>query len=372
MPVSLPDHLSHGKLKAEDNNMNNLKYIFVHGLSGWGSYDEQYQKMPYWGMKDGDLMVRLRKEGFDCYAASVHPSRSAYDRACELFAQLTGRITDYGKVHSERNGHEQYGPNFRNRPLIDKFDKDTRLVLIGHSFGGATIRTFAHLMAHGSPEETYVDNPLFRGGMADNIFAIVTVAAPHNGTTAYDMYEDPSFDPKSIKIPLDEKIFNRFMNLNNSRNVPAIAREDLASYDMHIDNAMKLNEKLKVLENVYYFSQPCCSTENVNGLQVPIRNETEILYRRSSRIMGAYKGRTAGGMEIDETWRPNDGLVNTLSAAYPLGQPHKAFDPDNIEKGTWNVFETVKGDHMALQGGFFRKRNIYSYYLDLLKLIERL
>ena len=147
---------------------------------------------------------------------------------------------------------------------------------------------------------------------------------------------------------------------------------DLASYDMHIDNAMKLNEKLKVLENVYYFSQPCCSTEDVNGIQVPIRKETEILYRRSSRIMGAYRGKTAGGMVVDETWRPNDGLVNTLSAAYPLGQPHKNFDPDNIEKGTWNVFETVKGDHMALQGGFFRRRNIFPYYLDLLKMIDKL
>ena len=24
--------------------MNKLKFIFVHGLSGWGSYDKQYQK----------------------------------------------------------------------------------------------------------------------------------------------------------------------------------------------------------------------------------------------------------------------------------------------------------------------------------------
>ena len=36
--------------------MNNYKYIFVHGLSGWGSYDEAYVKMPYWGMRNGDLM----------------------------------------------------------------------------------------------------------------------------------------------------------------------------------------------------------------------------------------------------------------------------------------------------------------------------
>ena len=27
-----------------------LRYIFVHGLAGWGSYDEKYQEKPYWGM----------------------------------------------------------------------------------------------------------------------------------------------------------------------------------------------------------------------------------------------------------------------------------------------------------------------------------
>ncbi len=36
--------------------MTRLKYIFVHGLSGWGSYDEKYQKTPYWGMHSGDHM----------------------------------------------------------------------------------------------------------------------------------------------------------------------------------------------------------------------------------------------------------------------------------------------------------------------------
>ena len=37
--------------------MGNLKYIFVHGLSGWGSYDEAYRWMPYWGMLGGIMKV---------------------------------------------------------------------------------------------------------------------------------------------------------------------------------------------------------------------------------------------------------------------------------------------------------------------------
>ena len=31
----------------------NLFFIFVHGLSGWGSYDKTYRRMPYWGMRGG-------------------------------------------------------------------------------------------------------------------------------------------------------------------------------------------------------------------------------------------------------------------------------------------------------------------------------
>ena len=123
------------------------KYIFVHGLAGWGSYDERYQEQPYWGMKGGDLMEYLRGEGFDCYAASVSPMGSAWDRACELYAQLAGTKTDYGAVHSERNRHARYGRDFTGDPLIPKLDEDTRLVLIGHSFGGATIRQFAQWLA---------------------------------------------------------------------------------------------------------------------------------------------------------------------------------------------------------------------------------
>ena len=70
--------------------MSHLTYVFVHGLAGWGSYDERYRRMPYLGMRGGDLMAFLREKGFDCHAASVAPSGSAWDRACELYAQLAG------------------------------------------------------------------------------------------------------------------------------------------------------------------------------------------------------------------------------------------------------------------------------------------
>ena len=50
--------------------MSGLRFIFVHGLSGWGSYDKAYRRMPYWGMRGGDLMAFPGISPPDCCAAS--------------------------------------------------------------------------------------------------------------------------------------------------------------------------------------------------------------------------------------------------------------------------------------------------------------
>ena len=353
--------------------MSKLKYIFVHGLSGWGSYDSQYKKMPYWGMRNGDLMKQLRELGHESYAASVAPHDSAYDRACELYAQLAGTVTDYGKRHSEKYSHERFGRDFTGQPLIPEFNDDTKLGLLGHSFGGATIRCFAHLMEHGSPFEDYEDcSPFFKGGVGNRIFALVAIAAPHNGTTAYDLYEDPNFDVSTVKIPMIEKMAGDINSKMDTSSKP-LPYEDRADYDMHIDNALRLNKEWTLSDNVYYFSQPCEMTERKeDGTYVPITGKMELLFRRASRHIGAYKGKTKEGFILDETWRQNDGLVNTISATYPFYNAHKLFDPNNIEKGRWNVFETYHGDHMALQGGLLSKTKILPYYLEVIKMIEKL
>ncbi|MBQ1481975.1 MAG: hypothetical protein IIZ28_00235 [Erysipelotrichaceae bacterium] len=349
-----------------------LKFIFVHGLSGWGSYDERYARMPYWGMRNGDLMRQLKDAGFDVYCASVSPQGSAYDRACELYAQLAGEKTDYGIRHCQRYGHERFGPDFTSRPLIDDFGSSS-LVLLGHSFGGATIRMFARIMEYGIKEEcTEGGSSFFAGGMKERIFALVCLAAPHNGTTAYDMYEDESFDPQAIKGTLIERLAARLMSKADTPQTP-LPFNDCAAYDMHIDNAMKLNAQMPLSSDIYYFSQPCRITrQDVQGNEVPDARRTEVLYSRSSKRMGAYSGKTRGGLSIDERWRANDGLVNTLSSMYPSGDPHCDLDEKDIRKGIWNVLKTYDGDHMSLQGGLLIRNEVFTYYKDLLSLIGSL
>ena len=77
-------------------------------------------------------------------------------------------------------------------------------------------------------------------------------------------------------------------------------------------------------------------------------------------------------MIIDESWRENDGLVNTVSAMAPSGAPSRLLDEGNIIPGVWNVFPTVNGDHMWLQGGLLHRHDIRDFYLKLLRMIDQL
>ncbi len=235
---------------AKDKWNTNYSYVFVHGLMGWGEYDTQYKLMPYWGMFGGELLGKLEDKGYNCYAASVSGTASAWDRACELYAQLTGTVVDYGKAHSEKCGHNRYGKDFTGKALIEKWDSENKINLLGHSFGGATMRVFESLMAKG--------------------------------------------------------------------------------------------------------------------------DETEIVSTAADEI-GMIKGTTSGGYVVDESWFENDGLVNTVSAKAPSYAPSTEFDKDNITPGIWNIMPVYQGDHMSLQGGFFKVNTdverLYTEHFDMINRI---
>ena len=355
--------------------MNHLQFIFVHGLSGWGSYDTAYRKMPYWGMRGGDLMAFLREKGFDCHAASVSPTGSAWDRACELYAQLAGTRVDYGESHSTRFRHERYGRDFSGCPLIKNWDEDTRLVLLGHSFGGATVRLFSELLAHGDPEEQRITapeglSPFFAGGYGKRIYSLVTLASPMNGTSVYTLSEDPEYDPSSVKVPAWSRVFTRILAMGTRPQKDNRDERDYADYDMHIDHADEMNRRITTLPHVFYFSVPCSATiPQPDGTYKPVRGIEPTFTLRAHQI-GAYSGRTPGGIEIDASWRENDGLVNTISAMVPSGAPSKSLERSNIVPGIWNISPVIKGDHMWLQGGLFHRHDVRPYYLDLLTMIS--
>ena len=173
-------NIPHADVNKESFNTEYTN-VFVHGFSGWGEYDDVYKLFPYWGVRNGDLMEYLNARGFDCHAATVAPAGSAWDRACELYAQLMGTVTDYGEAHSKKCGHARFGKDYSECRLINDWSAEKKVNLFGHSFGGATVRMLAELMANGDEgEKTSSDvSPLFTGGKSSWIYSIVTLSSPH-------------------------------------------------------------------------------------------------------------------------------------------------------------------------------------------------
>ncbi|MBO7675172.1 MAG: hypothetical protein J6S63_09205 [Atopobiaceae bacterium] len=353
-------------------------YVFCHGLNGHGQYDAEYEKNPYWGGASGDVVAEWRSRGLDAYAASVAPQGSAWDRACELYAQISGTRTDYGKAHSEAYHHGRMGKDFTGRQLIPSWDDDTRLVLIGHSFGGATIRLLSELLAYGSEEERAATapedlSPLFCGGMQDRVRAIVTLAAPTNGTTAYDLADDPAFDERSVKVRLKYKLLNRLVRARTKIKTDGRDPRDWANWDMRLDNAQALSKRIHTLPHVYYLSVACDATNPADGgRHVPDTTVMDPLFVRTGANMGAYCGTSAAGCVVDDAWHANDGLVNTISARAPFEAPSKPLDPKNVERGIWNVMEDLRADHTFFSGGYLHKTDPHPFFDGLLELLQAL
>ena len=208
--------------------------------------------------------------------------------------------------------------------------------------------------------------------MGHHIHSIVTLASPMNGTTAYDLFQDPEFDPKQVKTPWWSNVLARMMSMGTKPKTDQRDQRDYANYDMQIDHAMEINARISTFPHVYFFSVPCSKTRRQEDRTYKPDKGMEPLFVMRANQIGAYAGKTRGGRIIDETWCENDGLVNTVSEMVPSGAPYRPLEKDHLLPGVWNVFPVMDGDHMWLQGGLMHKHDIRQFYLDLLAMIERL
>ena len=363
--------------------------IYVHGLMGWGEHDQIYAVTPYWGLTS-DLMPYLTGKGYESYAASVGPLSSAWDRACELYAQLTGTTVDYGAAHAAEYDHARYGVTY-DKPLFEGWSADKKINLVGHSFGGATIRLFLDILADGSAEEQAAAkaagtevSPFFQGGKADWVYSLTTLAAPHNGTTFLECCGDMTqfaaeasttmakllgiSDFKGVyDFQLEQFGFYRKDGETVLEALDRVLHSDFLSHndnvfrDLTLDRALELNDDIEIQPNVYYFSyagdktrQSTLTVERTSAVDM-----TPLFVPFANQMCGYYDQTTAGGFRIDKSWAPNDGLVNTVSALYPtdsagrcLTQSGKAgyvqqdgYSNVGYQPGVWNVMPVRHYDH---------------------------
>lgn len=393
------------------SDKNKYPIILVPGMGGWGSYDSNYKTAPYWGSADGvkkgeaklDAVSLLNKNGYKAYAASLGPLSSAWDRACELYAQLTGTKTDYGKAHSEAHGHKRFGKDFKNKPLMKKaWNKKTPISLVGYSFGGETARLFTSLLAFGNSAEKKATgnktSPLFKGGFSKGIRSVVCVASPHNGTQV----ASSSFDAKN---PL--KTANAMLSLSNlvsksgasysvsslwlghfgikGNNVVQnmsgfekfITSKDSCLYDLTISGAKKLSSKIKLCKNTYYLSYSFYVTKTVkNGKQVPKKCPDSLL--ASSKAICATQGKTISSVKMTKSWAINDGLVPLASAKFPSCDKktaesfEEAKKKGKILKGRWYYLKPTYGtNHLSVMTGEELPGSFKSFFLSVAKNTQR-
>lgn len=412
---------------AASEDPSKLPTVFIHGFLGWGDYDQITPIIPYFGMTVGSVTQYLNSKGYDTYSASTGPFSSAWDRTCELYAQLTGTRTDFGIAHSKKYGHDRYGTDFTGHPLIPDlvWDEDHPINLVGHSFGGAISRTLIDMLVNGRPEEVAASkaagepvNPLFEGGKKGYIHSLTALEAPSNGSScinaipplangitsvAYTLTNILDLTPLKGIYDTDLDQFGIYSSENETI-AETIERVLYSDFDEHHDSCLQdltiakacdMNKDLPVQPDIYYFNYYGNRTQrDANGVCSPTSRMFFVLPLLSDPMCkftgwtedyyydgyGEYETKVSVPSQyLGEEWQPNDGLVNVASGYCPYyinDAGERVYDPHvevmdgetSFKKGIWHIFPERNFDHLGMVGGLFNedRNEVMSFYDEVM------
>lgn len=349
-------------------------YVLVHGMMGWGENAEGQNDGAYWGMLSEKTIAEfMREKGYEVAVPTVAPLGSAWDRACELYAQLTGTVVDYGEAHSKEYGHDRYGRDYTDRALLGEngWDMETPINVVTHSFGGPTGTVFTSMLEYGVEAEIAASpddcSELFRGGHAGLVRTLTTLESPHNGTPAANVINDAGFPlllaamimnigGSQSEVKTDYMIDQFGLTKDPSTGEKAefsiincikLAKsKDHAAYDMTFKGAQELLEKFPQPKGTYFFSVAANGTqESKLGLTVPANFNFKNILSLVMPIISLLSALPVNAGKIPgKEWAANDGLVPVVSAQYPFGRDHANYDENaELQKGVWYVLPVVEG-----------------------------
>lgn len=385
---------------------NNCPIILVHGFGGWGP--DELNGYKYWGGLL-DIQAMLQHFGYTVYVAHVGAYSSNWDRAIELFYQIKGGQVDYGTEHCRLYGHIQKPERkVYASPLYPQWDAQHPVHLVGHSMGGQTIRMLAALLAGKTKQFQNVlcrpDGTPFTPGEGW-ITSMTTIATPHNGSSLFDLDDNPAGIAKIILT---------VAHVDMSGLVPeSFYGFDLEQWDLHQKEGEAteayLQRIFETLGNTPDFSVrelSTCGAQRFNA-SVNFTTEDETAYRFSfateetfgqpypdaivyvpdpgmnpvfieeSLIIGSSPAFT-DLLGIGPQWRENDGVVNTASMKAPLAGCADTYAEyaGTPQKGVWNFMGTYHWDHLDVLGHTqtspLEVQRIGMFYLRLAELLYSL
>lgn len=355
-------------------NDYNGKRIFVltPGLPGWGLMDYSY-----WDTLTFDNHW-TREMGAKLILVEPGPMSSYHDRACEIFAQLYGTLTDFGKEHSELYGHNRYGRNFSyNKMLRGHWSEENPINFICHCVGINTIRYLQFLLAE----------DFWGVGTNENwIKSIISINGNINGTQflhflGIDFLTGTSSKKKLLKST--KRIFNGALwTLNKLKNLTEIQREkaidwhlnhwnvstiadnwlsqmqnesniftnkDNLFYDSTIHGSKFLNS---IVPDAYPFTYYCSfyaiSTKSNNSFHVS-HQLNPILFAPSSYLLHTKfaSGLLNSAIYRNAEWCDNDGIYPVASQMFPVDcqrtvRLESLISTIDVRKGFWHYGDLQK------------------------------
>lgn len=373
-------------MKNTLNTVNQYPVILMHGAAGWGEQEWITKAAPYFGWFKGNVPKLYRSLGIDAFTPGSGPFTGGWVRSCDLYAQILGGTTDYGKAFSERTGCARYGRTY-DKPLIpdwgtlDAEGKRKKICLIGHSYGAPTMRFFLSLLAYGSAEERAVTpedelSDLFKGGKADWVHAATTLAGAHNGLSLTQPFDNGLLRPVwggfcfVMSLLFDIPLLKHFWDMrldpygltsapgqkmtslkDKLRGTAILSKEKLGSiaYDTCFEGAEELEEKFPIPDNIYYFAYyGNVMVKNGDHFNYVPKKDSFMLSRVFAYASGAVLFPKKG---LTEEWLQCDGLVPVPSANGPKHAKKEPFTTlDNCKPGIWYQMPVEVKDHHSYEG----------------------
>ena len=360
---------------------NNFPIVLIHGFMGWGP--DEMGDYNYWGGED-DFVSLLEEQGHVVFELSVGPVSSNWERAIEVYYQLKGGQTDYGKRHANKYNIIQKPKDKYYDSLYPEWSNENPIHIIAHSMGGQTARMLNYLLT----QEIYQDDgnevresSLLLGQSQEGLIkSITTIATPHDGTTLtsitikiipfiqYFIGVAGLVGTDFYNFDLEQWGFRRkkseawFQYVNRMREHPAWKTKNISSWDLSLDGAKELNGFLQASPEIYYFSFITTTTvlDDHTGLHTTT-SDTPLLIRSRAKLMGSRSGYWPDGSPTDSSWYENDGVVNTVSMYGPStgingSDPIVEYDKNELlMPGQWHWIKINNMDHWSMIGHFKSK-----------------